>query len=109
MVVPLTFLHLHMQDLAERPFTMHIAGGGTLYTAHCPELDITIGGETSEEAVKSLYVLARAEIKGILQGKGGPGDERKKIAELVVYRLDNIESLFRAIKGPAPLQRNGLK
>lgn len=98
-----------IEDEAAKPFTMYIDGGGTSYRAHCPELDISLYGDTEQEAKRGLYILARAEIRGILQGKGGPGDERKKIAELIADRLNRTEDLFRVIDGPAPMQRSGLK
>lgn len=98
LAVVLGILFGRIEDLAAKPFTMYIDSGGTLYGAYCPELGITMFGKTEQEAIENLFALARAKIEGILQGKDGPGDERKEIAELVADRLDNVKALFKVVK-----------
>lgn len=99
-----------IQPEEKKPLTVFVSGGGTLFRAHCPELDITHYGQTQEEAKENLLGLAKAEIRGILKGKGdlpGKPDERKPLAETLV----EIEDLSPHIElrhelGP---QRAGLK
>lgn len=103
-------------DEQGRPLTLFVHGGGTLYKAHCPELDISYYSETPELAEEGFYVMVRAEARGILEGirrrgiledRGGPDDRRGDCAELVI-QTEEIKTLFDKNPGPPP-HRVGLK
>lgn len=95
---------------APKLFTLYVDGGETLFKAHCPELDITSYGESSEIARTFLLFQARAEIAGILEGKGGAEDERLLLAQRASRLLGGFEigELFQKAEGPAP-QHAGMK
>ncbi len=93
-----------------KPLTYHLDGGGSLYKAFCPELDVACYGETPESAVDDLFKLAKAEIKGIISRRGifpSRVDERRPLAESL-GGVDDISSVFERVAGPAP-ERSGLK
>jgi len=92
------------------PLTYHLDGGGSLYKAFCPELDVACYGETPKAATEGLFILTRAEVKGIISGKGnlpGKPDERRPLAESLAG-VGDISSVFEKVTGPAPM-RGGLK
>lgn len=92
-----------------KPLTYHLDGGGTLYRAFCPELEVVFMGGTPEAATEGLFVLAKAEVRGIISGKGdlpGKPDERRPLAESLAG-VEDISSVFEKVSGPAPM-RGGL-
>lgn len=89
-----------------KPLTYYLDGGGTLFRASCPELDIAHYGESPEAAIKELFELAKAEVIGINLGKGdwqGKPDDRRPLAESL-KEIEDISSAFERIPGPAPMK-----
>ena len=86
-----------------RTLTYYIKSGSRRgFMAFCPELDIAYGGETQEEAMEKLFRLARAEVQGILSGKGdlpGRPDERRLLAEFL-KGVDDFSSVFERVLEP---------
>lgn len=90
--------------------TYYLDGGGDLYRAVCPELDIAYMGGTPIVAAEGLFELAKAEVRGIISGKGdlpGVSDKRRSLAELFT-EIEDMCSVFVMVSGPAP-ERGGLK
>jgi len=85
--------------------TFYINTGEYGYKAVCPELDIACGGETLKGATEDLFLLAKAEVRGILLGKGdlpSEPDERRLLAEFL-KEVKDISSVFEEIPVPAPM------
>jgi len=94
-----------MSEIEERQsttpleFQLFVHGGGTMFRAHSPQLDITAYGESVEAAKVSFFILVRGEVKGILEGKGQVSpeipDERIEHARLISQTPEeDINSLF---------------
>lgn len=89
-----------------KPLTFFISGGGSLFRAICPELDIKYYGPSRKETIAGLMIMADGEVHGIIEGRGGPNDDRVELARLVRQQLETsgnpISSLFKKGIGPGP-------
>lgn len=66
----------------------YLYGGGTAYRAECLALGIRYGGNSPEQAFEGFLTVARQEINGILEGRGGPNDERVPVAEYLMQAIE---------------------
>jgi len=76
--------------------TFHVDCGDGWYRAVCPELRVYGGGQSREEAKRSLFEAARVAAKYVvgLNGKA-QADGRLPFATVIVSHWLDVETVFR--------------
>ncbi len=84
------------------PIIFHLVKDGDNFVVVCPKLEIAHGGESPDAAISCFYRRVRAEVKGILEGKGnlpGEPDKRRPLAELLA-KVEDLSSVFKMTSDP---------